>query len=143
MAQSKPATLCSHLMPSGKLCRGVALRNERYCRSHIRNYRILALDRAQNAAIERLALEVQRMDLYQLLVLIQKRLVTLSRSYTVARFPEICYLLTVAIDWIYDAKSEESNISPQIPLDQIPEDLEQLSPNEFNQMIAGLFKSNT
>ncbi|HEU4982496.1 MAG TPA: hypothetical protein VFT88_07425 [Acidobacteriaceae bacterium] len=143
MAQSKPAALCSHLMPSGKLCRGVALRNEHYCRSHIRNYRILELDLARNAAIERLALEVRRMDLHDLLVVIKDRLVILSRSYTIARFPEICFLLTVAIDWLYDARSEESNLSPQVPLDQAPEDIEQLSPSEINQMIAGLFKSNT
>ena len=143
MAQSKPAALCSHLMPSGKLCRGVALRNEHYCRSHIRNYRILELDLARNAAIERLALEVRRMDIHDLLVVIKDRLVILSRSYTIARFPEICFLLTVAIDWLYDARSEESNLSPQVPLDQVPEDIEQLSPSEINQMIAGLFKSNT
>jgi len=143
MAQSKPAALCSHLMPSGKLCRGVALRNEHYCRSHIRNYRILELDLARNAAIERLALEVRRMDLHDLLVVIKDRLVILSRSYTIARYPEICFLLTVAIDWLYDARSEESNLSPQVPLDQVPEDIEQRSPSEINQMIAGLFKSNT
>ena len=115
MVQSKPATLCSHLMPSGKLCRGVALRNEHYCRSHIRNYRILELDLARNAAIERLALEVRRMDLHDLLVVIKDRLVILSRSYTIARFPEICFLLTVAIDWLHDARSEESNFHPGNP----------------------------
>ena len=139
MAQSKPAALCSHLMPSGKLCRGVALRNERYCRSHIRNYRILEIDLARNAAIERLSLEVRRMDLHDLLVVIKDRLVILSRSYTIARFPEICFLLTVAIDWLHDARSEESNVHPAIPLNQIPEDVEQLNPSEINQMIAGLF----
>lgn len=51
MAQCKPAPLCNHLMPTGKLCRGVALRDERYCRSHIRNHRLVELDRATPAPL--------------------------------------------------------------------------------------------
>lgn len=143
MAQCKPAALCSHLMPSGKLCRGIALRNERYCRSHIRNYRVTELDRAQTAVLEKLSLQVQRMDLSALLFDIKGRLVNLSRSYTIARFPELCYLITVAVDWLDDLKYPDSNTSPQPSLNQIPEDPSQLSPNALNQMLAGLMKSIT
>lgn len=143
MAQSKPVALCSHLMPSGKLCRGVALRNERFCRSHISNHRLAEMDRAQNAALERLSLKVQGMDLSALLHEIKIRLVNLSRSYAIARFPEICYLLTVAEDWLDEAKSSESNIDPQLPLDEIPEDISQLTPNEMNQMFEKFLKSIT
>ena len=141
MAQSKPVALCSHLMPSGKLCRGVALRNERFCRSHIRNYRLIEADRAQNAALERLSLQVQRMDLPALLFEIKTRLVNLSRSYTIARFPEICYLLTVADDWLTEAKSSESDTDLEAELDQIPEDLSKLTPNEMNEMFEKFLKS--
>lgn len=130
-------------MPTGKLCRGVALRNERYCRAHIRNYRLLERDRAQNAALETLSLQLQRMDLSGLLATIKDRLVNLSRSCTIVRFPEICYLLTVAIDRLDDLKCAESNMGPQAALDQIPDDLSQLNPNELNQMLEGLLKSIT
>ena len=139
MAQSKPVALCTQLLPSGKLCRGIALRGQHYCRSHIRNYRLLEADRARNAALEKLAAEVERMAIPDLLAAIRDRLLNLSRSHAILRLPELCYLLTVAIEELTPFKS---NDEPQPAPIQIPEDLEQLSPNEFNQMLEGLFKSN-
>jgi hypothetical protein len=139
MAQSRPVALCTQLLPSGKLCRGIALRGQHYCRSHIRNYRLLEADRARNAALEKLSAEVERMAIPDLLEAIRDRLLNLSRSHAILRLPELCYLLTVAIEELTPFKS---NIKPEPTPIQIPDNLEQLSPSEFNQMLEGLFKSN-
>ena len=140
MAQSRPVALCTQLLPSGKLCRGIALRGQHYCRSRIRNYRLLETDRARNAALEKLSAEVERMAIPDLLEAIRDRLLNLSRSHAILRLPELCYLLTVAIEEITPFKS---NIEPEPTLNQIPEDLSQLSPSEFNQMLASSIGSNT
>lgn len=147
MAQSRPVALCHHLMPTGKLCRGVAVRDDRYCRAHIRNYRQLERDRAQFAAIERLADTVQPMDLAGVLYELSWRLTQLSRCYSITRFPEITYLLAHSIDrldeFIGELNSSKSDISPKLTPDQIPGDLSGVSLNEINQMIMGLNNSIT
>ena len=118
MAQSKPVALCTQLLPSGKLCRGIALRGQHYCRSHIRNYRLLEADRARNAALEKLSIEVERMALPDLLAAIRDRLLYLSRYHAILRSPELCYLLTIAVE---ELNPFRSNIELEITPNQTPE----------------------
>ena len=133
MAASKPVALCTHLLSSGKLCRGIAVRSERYCRSHIRNYRLLERARAETEALDRLAAKVACMDLEELLSALHSKLEDLNRAYNLGRFPEVRYLLTVAIDELCDLKYSESNVSPQPEPNQMPSTLD---PNRVKQMPA-------
>lgn len=144
MAQTKPAPLCNHLMPSGKLCRGVALRGEHYCRFHASGNRLLDRQRAEFAALERLDAQIQRMDLPTLLNTVKVSLVTLNRSQKISRLHELCHLISIAEDRLENAlSSSESNTIPQLTPDQIPEDLSHLSPSEINQLILSLGSSIT
>lgn len=141
MTKSRPVPLCTELLPSGKLCRGIALRDQRYCHAHIRNHRLRERDRAQIAVLEDLAARVQRMDLPTLLHTLNCRLTGLSRCHAITRFPEVTYLLAHTIDRLEEANPSESDIKSQLTPDQIPDDLSRFSPNEINQMIASLTNS--
>ena len=142
MAASKPVALCNHLLPSGKLCRGIAVRNERHCRAHIRNHRQLDRERVQEEAVDHFVAKVEHMDLWKLLDTLHGRLEDLNRAYTLPRFPEIRYLLIVAIDRLYEATHLESNISLQPELNQLPSDLDHFDPGKIKQMPAPDLKSN-
>lgn len=150
MAQCKPAPLCTHLMPTGKLCRGIALRNQRYCRNHIRNYRLVELERQHDDAMFRLRAQLDAMDIPQLLQTLQLKL---DRITSIVRaYPEARLTLTTVINRLQalndpacnpEINQPESNAYPQLTPDQIPEDLSQCSLNEINQMIIGLGASIT
>ncbi|MFZ0662827.1 MAG: hypothetical protein WAM66_09055 [Acidobacteriaceae bacterium] len=132
-------------MPTGKLCRGVALRNERYCRNHIRNYRLAERERQHDDAMSRLSAQLDAMDIPQLLQTLQLKL---DRVTSIVRaYPEARLTLTIVINRLQalndpahnsELNPPESNIRPQLTPDQIPEDLSQYSFNELNQMIIGL-----
>ena len=142
MPPTKPVALCTHLLPSGKLCRGIALRNERHCRAHIRTHRLLDRVRVQEEAIDRLVVKVQHMDLRHLLDSLHGKLEDLNRAHNLARFPEIRYLLIVAIDRLYEATHFESNIDLQLELNQFAFDPDHFDPNKIKQMLAPNLKSN-
>lgn len=82
------------------------------------------------------------MDLWKLLATLHGKLEDLNRAHTLARFPEIRYLLIVAIDRLYEATHLESNISLQSQPNELPFDLEHFDPKEIRQMLAPLMKSN-
>jgi hypothetical protein len=143
VAATKPAALCTHLMPSGKLCRGIALRNERFCRSHIRNHRFQERTRAENEALEHFLEKVFAMDLLQLLHTLHGRLENLNRAYSFSRFPEVRCLLSAAKDRLDDIKSLESISSLQPELNQYLGSLDQIALSEFREMFVPSPKSNT
>lgn len=141
MAQSKPVALCTQLLPSGKLCRGIALRGQHYCRSHIRNYRLLERERQHEGAMFRLSAQLEAMDIPQLLQTLQLKLDHITSI--VRAYPEARLALNIAIARLNEVNGPESNNDPQLTPDQIPEDLSHFSTNEINQMIQGLTRSIT
>jgi len=114
MAASKPVALCTQLMPSGKLCRGIALKNQRYCHAHIRNHRLAERQRAELAALDRFAEQVEAMDMSELLHTLHCRLEQLYLAYNISRFPELRCLLNQTMERVAELKSLESNADPQI-----------------------------
>src|ERR1700739_1399689 len=108
MAASKPVALCTHLLASGKLCRGVALRNERYCRAHIRNQRILVHQRVQHDALQRLSEQTDSMPLDDLLYLLLRKLEAVHLAHSLSRFPEVSCLLVCTINRLIEAREQNS-----------------------------------
>lgn len=91
-------------MPSGKLCRGVALRNERYCRAHILDHRLLERERQHDEAMFRLRAELDTMDIPELLHTLEARL---NRITSIVRaYPEARLTLAATIDRLRDQKSQ-------------------------------------
>lgn len=143
MTASKPVALCTYLMPSGKLCRGIALKDQRYCRAHIRNHRLHERQRAENEALDRFIARVAAMDLPELLYTLHHRLEELNRAYSLRRFPEIRSLLIESMERLWKLKPIESDISSQLPQIQMSVPFEQLTPTQINQMLVNLMQSNT
>ena len=88
MAATKPVPLCTELLPTGKLCRGVALRDQRHCRAHIQNHRLLERERQHDQAMLRLRADLDSMDLPELLQTLETRLhriTSIVRTYPEAR----------------------------------------------------------
>lgn len=135
MAASKPVALCNQLLPSDKLCRGIAIRNEQYCRAHIRNHRLLDRERAREQALEHLAARVYRMDLTELLETLQGKLLAVNCAQTFARFPEVSFLLTVAIDELLELKQAALNMGLQLEQNQMGSIFET---NQISQMPASI-----
>ena len=153
MAKSKPVDLCTHLLASGKLCRGVALRNERYCRAHIRNHRILDHQRVQHDALQRLSEQTDSMPLDDLLYLLLRKLEAVHLAHSISRFPEVSCLLVCTINRLIEAReqapdhmtapltSPESIAAPQLSPDHTLPDLAQLDPSQLNQMLTKYLES--
>jgi hypothetical protein len=140
-------------MPSGKLCRAVSLRDQRYCRAHIRNHRIAERERAHREAMERLGAELDAMNLPELLFTLNRKLDGINSIVRV--FPEARLTLVVAInrlnqladaDSAYESAPEsdmESDAYPELPSNQLPTTLEGLTPARVNQILANLRESYT
>ena len=143
MAASKPVALCTQLMPSGKLCRGIALKNQRYCRAHIRNHRLSERQRAELAAFDRFAEQVEAMDMSELLHTLHCRLEQLYLAYNISRFPELRCLLNQTMERVAELKSLESNADPQLALDQMLPYLSEMNLNHLNRRPASSAESNT
>ena len=166
MAASKPVDLCTHLLASGKLCRGVALRNERYCRAHIRNHRILDHQRVQHDALHRLSEQTDSMPLDDLLYLLLRKLEAVHLAHSLSRFPEVSVLLVCTINRLIEARADEmteenphqpsnemtaqisaqltspeSIATPQLSPDHTLPDLAQLHPSQLNQMLTKYLES--
>lgn len=157
MANSKPVDLCTHLLASGKLCRGVALRNERYCRAHIRSHRILDHQRVQHEALQRLSDQTDSMPLDDLLYLLLRKLEAVHLAHSISRFPEVSCLLVCTINRLVrlvethpdqmtdqmtaQLTSPESIPVPQLSPDQPLPDLAQLHPSQLNQMLTKYLES--
>ena len=113
MASAKPVDLCTHLLPSGKLCRGIALRGERLCRSHIRNHRILERERAHQQAMDRLAAELDVLDLPELLLALNEKL---SRITSIVRaYPEARLALVIALQRLEETNEQNAAESDTFP----------------------------
>lgn len=164
MAATKPVDLCTHLFASGKLCRGVALRNERYCRAHIRDHRILDHQRVQHEALQRLSEQTDSMPLDDLLYLLLRKLEAVHLAHSLRQFPEVSVLLVCTINRVIEAReqtsdqmpdqmtaqmadptaqltSPESIAAPQLSPDQTLPDLAQLHPSQLNQMLTKYLES--
>jgi hypothetical protein len=112
MAACKPAALCTLLMPSGKLCCGVALRNQPFCRAHSSTHRLYERDQALNPILDRLGEKIAAMGTGQLLDFLHQKLVRLPK--TLSRFPDIAYTLTVTLDRLDEINQMESDLKQQI-----------------------------
>ena len=112
MAASKPAALCTLIMPSGKRCGGMALRNQRFCWAHIRTHRALERERILGSILDRLGDKIAAMDTGELLNFLHQKLGRLQK--TLRRYPEVGYTLTVTLDRIEEIDRMESNLRLQI-----------------------------
>lgn len=139
MAATKPVDLCTHLLPSGKLCRGIALRNERLCRAHIRNHRFLERERQFQLSMQRLGDQLDAMDLPDLLLALGQKLDRISSI--VQPYPEARLTLIVAINRLNQLKDDESNAYPQPQPNQSPDLNPDLKSSQINQMLQTLMES--
>ena len=105
--------LCTHLLPSGKLCQAAALRNERLCRHHIRNHRFLERERAHNEAMARLFAELDAMSFAELLQTLDKKL---NRITSIVRtYPEARLTLGMVLQRLAELSPIPSIANPQLP----------------------------
>lgn len=145
MATSKPVDLCTHLMPSGKLCRGIALRNERLCRAHIRNHRFQEREWAHNQAMDRLRDELDLMDIPELLQTLQEKLTRITSI--VRAYPEARLTLSVTIDRLNmdhpnAGRPNQLNLAESIAnLQRQQNQSPSLNRNDLNTMFAALMNS--
>jgi hypothetical protein len=149
MAATKPVDLCTQLLPSGKLCRGVALRNQRHCRAHIRNHRILERERRHDEAMFRLLAELEVLSLPELLQTLETKLNSITRII-VRTYPEARQTLAFTIDRLADLNAQvqqlsspESIASPQVPQNQSPHPAAQPVPGRINHLPARSPNPNT
>jgi hypothetical protein len=117
VAASKPVALCTLVMPSGKRCRAVALRNQSFCRAHSGTHRLCERDRAFNPILERLGDKIAAMDTSELLNFLFHKLGRLPK--TLSRFPDIAYTLTATMDRLDEINQMESNLKQQIQQNHI------------------------
>jgi len=137
MAKSKPVALCTQLMLSGKLCRRIALKDQRYCRAHIRNHRLAERQLAELAALDCFAGQVEVMNISELLNALHRRLENFYLAYNIiSRFPELRYLLVETMERLGELNSQESNADPQLALDQMLPYLGQMDLNQLNRRLA-------
>lgn len=108
--------LCTHLLPSGKLCQAAALRNERLCRHHIRINRIAERERAHNEAMARLFAQLSAMSFPELLQTLDKKL---DRITSIVRaYPEARLTLGVVLERLADLNLAASITAPQLQPNQ-------------------------
>ena len=111
MAASKPVALCTLIMPSGRVCRAVALRNQKFCRAHSTTHRIYERDRALNPILDRLGDKIAAMDTSELLFFLGSQLAQLQKTFS--KYPHVRYTLTAALDRIEEITRFESDTKRQ------------------------------
>lgn len=89
MAASKPVALCTLIMPSGRVCRAVALRNQKFCRAHSTTHRIYERDCALNPILDRLGDKIAAMDTSELLFFLGSQLAQLQKTFS--KYPHVRY----------------------------------------------------
>ncbi len=117
MAASKPVALCTLVMPSGKPCRAVALRNQRFCRAHNATRRVYERERILGKIMDRLGDKIDDMSTSELLCFLHQKLGRLPK--TLNRFPDVAYTLTASLDRINEIIEMESVLKQQIQQNQL------------------------
>jgi hypothetical protein len=117
MAACKPAALCTLIMPSGKRCGGMALRNQRFCWAHSQNHRAHERGHARARMIDRLGIQIDAMTASELLFFLHQKLGRLRK--TLNRFPDVNYTLIAALDRTEEIIQMESSLKQQIRQNQI------------------------
>lgn len=135
MAASKPAALCTLIMPSGKRCGGMALRNQRFCWAHIRTHRISERERILAKMMDRLGDKIEEMDTPELLYFLHRKLERLQTTFS--RFPDVRYTLVAALDRVEEIAQMESNLRLQIK--QNHQLLEEIRKYQLN---SGMYAQN-
>ena len=93
---SRTADLYRHQLPSGQTCRQITLKGEYFCRHHRRLFHKSENEMIHEEAMERLAAELQSLDLPDLLHALYGKLTRL-RS-TVRANPEAQLALTITLE---------------------------------------------
>jgi hypothetical protein len=104
-------------MPSGKLCRGMALRNQRFCRAHSPTPRVAERANSVQNMVERLAVQVAAMNTAELLDFLLQKLERLQKSFN--RFPDVRFTLIFALDRIDQITRMESAAKQQFLQNQM------------------------
>jgi hypothetical protein len=138
MAASKPVALCSLVMPSGKPCRAIALRNQRFCRTHSATHRVYERERIHCEILDRLGEKIRAMDTSELLLFLHQKLGRLPK--TIKRFPDIGYTLTVTLDRLSEITEMESILKHQIQQNQIL--LDKIRECQMNSKVYAQVTSN-
>lgn len=111
MAASKPVDLCTHLMPSGKLCRGIALRGQRLCHAHIGDrYHQTKREREQSEALNRLADQLEGMPYLDLLYTLQAKLCSIQSI--LLPYAEAKLTLHVVLNYVQNLYENAYKIDP-------------------------------
>ncbi|MGC2162700.1 MAG: hypothetical protein WA634_12375 [Silvibacterium sp.] len=75
------ASLCQFDLPSGKLCRQIALKGEYVCRHHMRLFRQSESEMIRQEAMDDLAERLSAMDLPELLRTLQRQFKRMQRNH--------------------------------------------------------------
>lgn len=93
---SKPVHLCQYDLPSGRLCRQIALKQESACRHHMRLFRHAEAETMHIEAMERLQTKLAALELPDLLRALRYKL---SRLHSAVRpDPETRLTLDVTLE---------------------------------------------
>ena len=113
MAASKPVDICTHLMPSGKLCRGIALRGQRFCRAHIGDrFHQTKREREQSEALSRLMDQLQGMPYLDLLYTLQVKLCSIQSI--LLPYAEAQLTLHVVLNYVQNLYENACKIDPSL-----------------------------
>jgi hypothetical protein len=115
MAATKPVDLCTQLLPTGKLCRAIAIKDERLCRAHLSTHRRIERERRHDEAMFRLYDELDAMDFHELLQTLDQKLNHIQS--VVHAYPQARATLQTVIrrlnDYLKQQAPTESNEYPQ------------------------------
>lgn len=103
---SMPVRLCTHDLPTGKLCRQVALKGEQVCRHHMRNFRHGMYEITRQEAAERLEARLNQMNLSELLLTLERKLNRIQK--TIPAWDEARITLRIALRQLKERNEEDA-----------------------------------
>lgn len=105
---SSHALLCQHDLPSGKLCRQIALKDEQGCRHHMRLFRRAGQECSREEAEQKFTARLNQMDLPELLITLERKLNRIQR--TMPAYHDARIALRVTIDRLMEKIREETKL---------------------------------
>jgi hypothetical protein len=127
--------LCTYELPGSRTCRQPRLRDEAFCRFHIRNHEAAA----HALRMHRLHGQLEALDLPQLLAALRDRLDTIR--CTLRCYPEAKLTLTIAIDRLNDMSPIESPMESMTGPQTLKNQSAPLNPNDLNDLIETLMRT--
>lgn len=137
-SSAAPADLCQHILPSGRPCRQITLKEEYFCRHHRRLFKKADCESAQEGAVLRLVAKVHSLELPGLLKVLYGRL---SRLRSVVRAsPETQIVLSIALERLR-SELQSGSYRPGVKPRQTPANFPENPMKSMSQHILEFLKT--